>query len=80
MQISRLFWAHPVDTEQLRCQEHFGANTDVWRVCFSVKKTGKSQRDLSLVNKTDCGAVPQFPFPGIPEVGTCIIMNKAHAS
>ena len=36
-QISILFWAHPVDTEQWHCQEHFGANIGVCRDCFSVK-------------------------------------------
>ena len=26
-----------VDTDQWHCQEHFGANIDVCRYCFSVK-------------------------------------------
>ena len=37
MQISRLFGAHPVDTEKWHCTEHFDAHIDVWwRLDFIV--------------------------------------------
>ena len=77
MQISRHFGTHLLDTEQWRCQEHFGANIDFRRVCFSVKETRKNHRDSSPVNKMDCGAVAEFPFPGIPKpVYTCGHMHS----
>ena len=76
MQISRLFWAHPVDTEKWQCQEHFEAHIDVWGDLFSVKQTGKSHRDSSLVNKVDLGAVQQFQFPENPEPDyTCVHLH-----
>ena len=86
MQISSLFWAHPVDTEQWHCQEHFQAHIDVWRDCISVKQTGKRYKNSSLVNKVDLGAVPQVQFclqeilNQLTPVGTCIVTNKAQAS
>ena len=70
MQIICLFGAHPVDTENWHCQQHFGANIDVWIDCFFSKITKKKSQ--SLVYTADCGAVPQFPFAGNPEpVYTC---------
>ena len=36
-------------------------------IVFSVKSIGKKHRDSRLVNKADCVAVPQFPFPENPE-------------
>ena len=51
MQISRLCWVHPVDTEKWHCQEHVEAHIDAWRGCFTVANTGKGHRDSSLVNK-----------------------------
>ena len=53
---------------------------------FVSKVIGKNHRDSSLVNKTDCGAVPHhsFRFQVILNqftlVGTCMAMNKAQAS
>ena len=68
MQMIRLVGEHPVYNEQWHCQEHFEANMDVWRGCFSVKQTGENNRDSNLVNKADCGgAVPQFLFPENPK-------------
>ena len=60
-----------MDTELWHCQEHFVAIINV-RDFLSVNKTRTSNRDSLLAKEMDCGAVPQFPFPGNPEpVYTC---------
>ena len=46
MQIDRLLWAYPVDTEQLHCHELFEANIDVWRDCFLSKVNRKKSQRL----------------------------------
>ena len=62
MKISRLSGYTPQTLANGTAMSTMGLiSTSGKRICFSVNTIGKGLSDSILVNKTDCGAAPQFP-------------------